>query len=215
MHFTDIGLTAPRPLNLADRTVEDMSRVVCALLILGLRRKLKFDGFGKISIRINHSDDHEDGAVLLGVLIVNRLFPVTEFLKWDLSSRQSHMLDFVSNVLRDICVAYGRNSTVVDEACSFVLEHEFRRTIVGKKSFLDPSRASSAHIECDQEMDEARIYIAATLSDGVTRRIEVTRSRPDEFILQNYFGTLDWAGPETIVLHGRDSTAMPVNLKLG
>jgi hypothetical protein len=212
MQFNGIVLTAPRPLNSVDEAVEDMSRVICGLLVVGLKRRLKFTEVSKISIRINKVDDPDEGKVLLGVLIVNRQFPSVEFVKWDLLRRQNYMLDFVSNVLKDVCVAQGQDATVVDEARSFVVEHNFRRTIVGKKRFPGPERRSSAHIECDQEMDGARIYIAARLPGGQVRRVEVATDRPDEFILQCYFGKLDWTGPRTITLHTVDGDTFSAEL---
>jgi hypothetical protein len=211
MRFKDVMLTAPRPLNPVDRAIEDVSRVVCSLLILGLKRKLKFDRFWRISIRINHPDDPKSGSVALGILVVNRPFPSDEFVGWNLSRRQNYMLDFVSGILKEVCVVNDQDVAVVEESCSFVLEHKFLRTIVGKSSFPGPDQESSAHIECDQEMDQARIYIVATFPNEKIRRLEVATSRPDEFIIQGYFGKLDWKGPRTIILRTRGGIELPAN----
>lgn len=215
MNLREIGLSAPRPVSREDALAEDMSRVVCSLLVLGLKRRIMIDDVWKISIHINHPNEEIEGKNLLGVLVVNRTFPTAEFIKWDLSVRQNHMLDFICGVLKDICRATHLGETVVDDARSFVLENQFRRTIVGKKRFKGPNQFASARIECDWEMDEARIYVAASLSKRERRRVEVAKSRPDEFLLQGYFGKLEWIGPASIVLHKINGDLLPVVLAPG
>lgn len=71
----EITITADRPLQPVDGAVENMSRVVCALLMKALRNEIETPDFWKISIRINSASASEDNKVLLGVLVKNRSFP--------------------------------------------------------------------------------------------------------------------------------------------
>jgi hypothetical protein len=115
MLFREIGVLAERPLKTEDAAVENMSRVVCALLIQGLNKKLKTPDFWKVSIRINDRDTSENGKIIGGVVVWNRNFPTTEFLGWSLETRQTYMLKFVSKTLRDVFIERGLDTHLIDD----------------------------------------------------------------------------------------------------
>jgi hypothetical protein len=190
--LVQIGVLSERRQMPMDAAVENMSRVVCALLVRGLRRKLSTTGFWKVSIHINESDLRVIGKVIGGVLMVAREFPVGEFIQWPLERRQSYMLEFVSTTLRDVLRERDLDASLVDDAIRCVIQQEFRNVIVGKKRFRNPDTGEVAHIECVQEMDDARIYVVVGTSSRSKRRVMVASSVPNEFIIQRYFGTVSW-----------------------
>lgn len=207
----EIGFAAERPLRPEDGRVENMSRVVCALLIQGLQKKVKTADFWKISIGINNRDRSEDQKVILGVLVVNRDFPVTEFLGWTLKKRQDYMLNFVSDTIREIFLERGLDASLVDDAIEYVTQKKFLNIIVGKKKFRNPSLAEVAHIECEQEMDEARIYISLKANKGQQRRVLLTKTVPEEFIFQIFFGSIEWLDSQYPVLRRADGVLISIN----
>lgn len=191
LFLKEIGLTADRPLKTDELAVENMSRVVCALLVDGLKRKVATT-FWKLSIRINSSDLSDNGKILLGVLIVNRNFPTAEFLQSRLKDRQSLMLGFVSGVLRDVLLDANLDASPVEDAVKYVLDKKLCNVIVGKKRFIDPTTSEVAHIKCEQEMDEARIYVVFIEKGRQAREVLVATSVPEEFIFQSFFGRVEW-----------------------
>jgi hypothetical protein len=212
--LVDIGLLSERRQLPADAAVENMSRVVCALLVRGLRRRLSTTGFWKVSIHINESDLRVMGKVIGGVLMVAREFPVSEFVQWPLEKRQSYMLEFVSTTLREVLREHDLDASLVDDAIQYVVQQEFRNVIVGKKRFRNPDTGEVAHIECVQEMDDARIYVVIGTNSRTKRRVMVASTVPDEFIIDGFFGTVAWPSSGGPVLLRIDGSTIDIPLEI-
>jgi hypothetical protein len=207
----EISLTFDRPLSSAGSKVELMSRVVCALLIQALGRRIKTPNFWKISVRVNARDDSENGSVLLGVLIVNKSFPVEQFLDWPLGSRQDYMLKFIAGVLHEVFRQFEINPCCLGEAVQYVVAKEFRNYIVGRRVFRGPEDGLSARIECEQEMDEARVYARFQRgSSALGQRAFVIRTDPEEFVIQKFFGAIEWLDGAKPVLRLVDGSMLSI-----
>jgi hypothetical protein len=207
----EIALTADRPIQPSEAALENMSRVVCALFVQGLKKQISPPDFWKISIRINSRDTSEDGNILLGVLVANRGFPITEFLGLTQEQRQHYMLDFVSSTVRDIFLKRGLDIFPLEGAVSYVVEHKFKNVIIGSKRFQSPGGTEVAHIQCEQEMDEARIYVVSQAKIGPPRRALVATTAPEEFIFQALFGRIEWNDSLHPILRKVDGTSIPIN----
>jgi len=191
-NLKEISITAKRPLQEADKEVEMMSRVVCALFVDGLRKKIETPDFWKISIRINADDTNEDGKVLLGVLVVNHDFPSLEFVGLRLAERQQRMLRFVAQTTRKALQDREIDVGPLNDAEQYVVNKEFHRLIVGRNTFRRPDGQFTARIECEQEMDLARIFVVMKGKRGEHKRVLVATSVPEEFIFQAFFGRVEW-----------------------
>ena len=205
----EIALTADRPVRQSDAVVENMSRVVCSLLVKGFRGKLRTTDFWKLSIRINTRDPSADGKTLSGVLIACRSFPTEDFLGWVKFDRQRFMLEFVSATLGEVLRARRMDDTIVEEARKYVEEQNFVQIFIGKSEFASPA-GLRARIECEQEMDVARIFVSLNLVDGRQHRVLVSESTPDEFVIQSFFGKIIW--DELPELQKVDGTRIPIAL---
>jgi hypothetical protein len=188
----EIGVTAERPLRSSERDVENMSCVVCALLIRGLQRQIKTPDFWKILIRINFRDVSDEGKNLLGVLVHNQKFPSDEFVTWPIERRQDYMLKFVSEVTRQVFQENKLDISKLDDAIDYSTQKDFCNLIVGKKRFRNADSGEIAHIECEQKMDEAQIFAVFKKKTGSQKRIFVAADAPDEFMFQIYFGQIKW-----------------------
>lgn len=210
----EICLTAERPLRKEDGAVENMSRVVCALLVQGLNKKIRTPDFWKISIDINSTNDGGCSKTFLGVFVVHRVFPIAEFLALGLEERQNYMLKFVSNTLKKSLSEKGIDTSPVDDAVEYVFNKKFLNLVVGKRKFKNPAGTEVAHIECEQEMDEARIYVVLKMGKN-KRKIFLTRVVPEEFIFQIFFGCIEWSEPGYPVLRRPDGILIPIDTANG
>lgn len=190
MKFKEISLTAQRPLNADDATLENMSRVICSLFSAYLQKKLMPVDFWKISINFNNLN-YTEKKIIGGVLIVNKKFPVSEFLKWELNKRQNYMLEFISNTAREIFCDMGVDKSIITEAAEYVMEKKYINIFSAKK-YKSPFDGKIAHIECVQTMDDAKIYIIIKHKGEDVKRSLVTMTSPEEFIFQKYFGKIEW-----------------------
>lgn len=211
----EIALTAERPLKPGDSQVENMSRVVCALLVRGLQKSGVSPNFWKISIRFNYADHSEDQKIVGGILVANRNFPVLEFLGWKLEKRQNYMLQFVSGTLRDIFTNQALDTRAIDAAVNHVIDAKFLNVIKGAKRFSNSFGAEVAHIECEQLMDEASIYVTLKIRRKIQRKFFIAKTLPEEFIFQNFFGTIEWINSSNFILrqiNGKILTPTPCEL---
>ena len=196
----ELTITARRPLSGEEAAVENMSRVVCALLMRAMRGMVKTPDFWKVSFRINGDDERENNKVLSGVLVTNRPFPSAEFVAWPRTKREDYMLQFVSDALRDVLLSRGIDAAPVEAARRYVSECGFRNLIVGKTRFTRQDGLQKAHIECEQEIDEARIYLVLRDQGGGVRRLMLERCVPEEFVFQIYFGRVEWIEHEAVLI---------------
>jgi hypothetical protein len=181
-----------RPAAPKEILVEQMSRVVCSLFASGMKGRAITSGFWKISIRLNSKDQSEDGAILLGVLVINRAFPVERFLDSSLQSKQQMMLSFITEAVQDVFQRFGLEEELIKDAVRNVLEHDFRNLFRGRRIFKNEGTGVTARIECEQEMEVARIFVEIRRSRS-RERILVTACEPDEFLIQRYFGSVEWS----------------------
>lgn len=188
----EVGLLFDRPADLKEISVERMSRVVCALLTSGMKGRVRTPGFWKISIRLNSKNQSEDGAILLGVLVINRAFPVERFIDLPVESKQDIMLSFIAEVVRDVFRRFSLDEGALEDGIKNVLENRFCNRFRGRKIFKDERTGAVARIECEQEMEVARIYVAIGRERNL-ERILAAVCEPDEFILQAYFGSVEWS----------------------
>lgn len=209
--FKEISLTAMRPLKKEDGIVENMSRVVCALLVIGLNKKVKTPNFWKLSIDFNNPSGSSEGKNFLGVLVVNRNFPVKEFLDWELAKRQDYMLKFVSETLRETFLEQSVEVSLIDGAVEYVVNKKFLNLIIGKKKFKSPFGSETAHIECEQEMDEAKIFLVITRKKE-KQRLFLVKSVPEEFIFQNFFGVIEWVNETHLTLRQANGNLVPIDI---
>jgi hypothetical protein len=204
----EVTITANRPVSPSDAAVENMSRVVCSLLIKGTRRTVKTPNFWKLSIDINRSDISDDGNVISGVLIVCRRFPTPEFLGWPLPTRQHFMLKYIASALSEVLRSRSLDDSVVAEAARYVEERKFVQVFVGKDEFRGPA-GWRARIECEQEMDVARMIVSLRSKDGRRHRFAVAEVMPDEFVIQSYFGKIVWNGSPELETVGGSRVRIP------
>lgn len=191
--------------------VENMSRVVCALLVRGFGRRITSPDFWKVSIRINSLDTSEDGKILLGVLIANRYFPTADFVSWPMASRQEYMLQFVERTLREVFAQRHIDVSAIEHGVRFVVDNNFTNLIVGKRMFRSPRADEVAHIECEQRMDHARIYVVFESPARAVDRVFVASTVPEEFIFQSYFGQVEWDDSSQAVLRRVDGSFLPID----
>ena len=219
MYLREISLTAERPVSEEQIKVENMSRVVCALLAKSMRRKVKTRGFWKIMLEFNQSSPNEKTYIVSGVLSIPTVFSADRFLALPLKERQSQMLRLVCDGLKrldaDKLESLDRNSwhEIVDEATQYVLESQFRNTIRGRKRFKNEDGSKAAFIECEQDMDRARFYLVIKEKRRVSRRILVGEEVPEEFIFQCFFGTIEWL-EEKVILEKTDGKRLEIPLAL-
>lgn len=209
----DIAVIADRPLHPEEAKVENMSRVVCALLVRGLKRSIRLPDAWKITIHINPRDQRNDGRVVGGVHVLTTTFPVTEFLAWPVADRQDFMLQFVSSAVKSALARYGVSAEPLRAAQDFVQQSGFTNLFKGRSRFVNPVSGQVVRIECEQHMDEARLYVV--LSDGRKnhRRVQVATTVPNEFVFQVYFGTVEWDSRGAIGLRRLDGARVPVDAK--
>lgn len=196
--FKEIDLCAKRPLEGNDKKIEHMARVICALFVKGMP-KIKTEDFWKLSIGFNDSSNSENNKVLLGVLIVNYDFPVDDFLSWSVKKQQDFMLDFVSNAVRTVFSEQGMDVSFVESAREYVRKNNFINIFEGKLH-LSPYENIKARIVCEQEMQEARIYMEVGRGKKFERYL-IARCSPDEFQTQIYFGRIDWIDQRNLILN--------------
>ncbi|ACE85643.1 hypothetical protein [Cellvibrio japonicus] len=196
--FKEIDLCAKRPLAGNDKKIEYMSRVVCALFVKGMP-KTKTEEFWKLSIRFNDSDNSGNNKILLGVLVVNHNFPADDFLSWPNEKQQHFMLDFVSSAVHHAFIARGMDVSFIETARKYVENHNFLNVFEGKLQ-ASPFENTKARIVCEQEMQEARIYMQIGRGKSLEKYL-IDRCAPDEFHIQIYFGRIDWVSQEKLVLN--------------
>lgn len=203
MRLRQIGVLGPKPLEKRNKdnvAVESMAYVVCALLVDGLRKAAIAQDFWKVSIHINDDDKRCAWKVTGGVLMVDRTFPSSDFVTWDLRTRQSYMLNFLGDSMREVFQKRGIDQRPLDVATAYVADCGFRKVIASKRRFVSPNGASKAHIECEQEMNEA-IVCAVVRTGKKSERIVVAKTSPNEFIFHSYFGDIRWVDEGQAVLH--------------
>lgn len=209
--FKEIDLCAKRPLAENDRKIEYMSRAVCALFIKAMP-KIKTDGFWKLSIGFNDSNNSANNKILLGVLIVNHEFPVESFLSWSIETQQNFMLDFVSNAVRQAFNAQGMDTSFIEAAREYVRQNNFMNVFEGKNQ-MGPYEKTKARIVCEQDMLEARIYMEVGKGKNMERYL-IETCAPDEFHIQIYFGRIDWVDQENLILNVIGEREIKVNRSL-
>jgi hypothetical protein len=204
-----IGVSEERPLGPAT-LVERNSRVVCALLVKGLNRKIKTADFWKILVHLNSSIEEGRAWENMGVLTVHRTFPSAQFADWPPAKRGDFLLAFVAGVVRKVFVENSLDVSKLDEAVAYAERSQFHNVMVGKRKYRNVATQTVAHIECDQELDESRIYIV--LKHGrEQRRLFVTTAPTNEFQLQMYFGKVEWQDDGTPALVKLQGERLPVS----
>jgi len=193
-----LWVSEERPLGPAT-LVERNSRVVCALLVKGLNRKIKTADFWKIQGHLNSSIAEGTAWENMGVLTVHRTFPSAEFADWPPAKRGGFLLAFVAGVVRTVFVENSLDVGKLDEAVAYAERSQFRNVMVRKRKYRNAGTGTVAHIDCDQELDESRIYVV--IKQGrEQRRLFVTTAPTNEYQLQMYFGSVEWQGDGTPAL---------------
>jgi hypothetical protein len=205
--FKEIALTAKRPLAENDKKIEYMSRVICVLFLKGMP-KIKTENFWKLSIHFNDPNDSSVNKVLLGVLVVNYHFPVDDFLSWSIEKQQDFILDFLSNAVRQVFDEQGFDTSFIESAREFVRKNNFINVFEGKGK-ESPYENIKARVVCEQDMQEARIYMEIGKGKKV-KRYFLDKCNPDEFHIQIYFSRIDWIDSENLVLNVIDGRKIEV-----
>lgn len=196
--FKDIGMYANRPLKDNDLKIEKMSRVVCALFVKGMP-KIKTEEFWKLSIKFNPDDKEAKNRILIGLYEYYCEFPVDDFLSWPLEKQKDFMLDFVSNTVHTVFSEQGLDTSFVESACEYVRKNNFMNVFEGRAQ-PSPYENIKARIVCEQEMQEARIYLEVGKGKKAERYF-IESCSPDEFQIQIYFGRIDWVDQSNLILN--------------
>lgn len=200
MILADLQVVFGRPLKDADHVVvERGARVVCALIMRFLGRRVRPRHFWKIAIHIN-DDDFPADRVVAGVLNVGTTLDLDAFNDRPVPVRMTMLLELVVSTLVDVFSRNGLQVSALEGAAEFVKRNEFKNRVVSKRKYPSPSRRQSAVVECVQGFDVTTVSLLISRQDGTIVRIKLARARTSEHDFERWLGPIKWENEDACTL---------------
>jgi hypothetical protein len=210
----EIVVTAPFRASNELASLEYDSRVICALIIKKFQRRIRTNGFWKISIRVNHDAQPARIEVLDGLLLVYRGLSIADYHRLKSVDQREFLLDFIGRALHEAFEAFLLPLSEVDEALRAVRQDKFENTILSKKWTPSPSGKLRARIECTQSFKEAEIVVNIEAGGRTIQRSVVATEKPDEFIFNVWFNRLEWVNDKQLRVFGAHGSNVDVQVGL-
>jgi hypothetical protein len=190
------------PTSPEDRAVEDSSRVVCSLMLKSFGNKIRTPGYFRIGLKLKNPDRSDANKIIGNVLFRHVCADLSDFPNLTDLQKGEFLLKLIVQQLRPIFEEYALPLSELSKAENFVVEQDFRNEFVGKKRVPDSTGGRVAYVAVEQDVSGAKIYlcVAEKRKRLPPRKFLVAEDSPNEFVLQAYFGRVEWLDGQRVQL---------------
>ena len=159
----------------------------------------------KVLVEVENEPPSGEVKNLLGVLTTKVEYDVSHFFRLGKKDKKSVALELLMRGVKQVTIANKLDFSPFEEAAEKVRELSFVNEQLWGKPIVNESNTLSAELLITYDVEAASLSVRFADTDG--REIDtlpLLSDKPNEFIMDKYFGRFSWTDEKTVELATRD-----------